>query len=325
MRVMSGLDHKFAAASWPSHSESPEHLSTHPANVAAARDVSRARQAIAQLERYLTLLSSAVGDELAGFEAGMTPRPRPHSLAVPIPSQVHATIFVIDGDGAVRGTLHQLFRPRGWVVHTYACAEEFLGADRSRERVGCLVVEASLPGMDGLTLLSLLQAEAYTLPAVVMAAPGDVRLAVAAMRAGAADCIEKPIRPDTMVACVAQVLDRATDHAEQALSRRLGAHRIASLTARERQIMDLVVAGHANKEIAARVALSQRTVEKHRAAVMRKTGAGSLADLIRIGLAVAGPSGVPLRMGPADRPTGLHTPRAGASALANAPAPGLTG
>lgn len=283
MGVMPGLDRKSAAAARPSHGEVSEHPGVHQPSLAAARYVSHARQAIAQLERHLTLLSSAVGDDLAGFESALTHRPL---LA---PSEARAAIFVIDGDSAVRCALHELLRPHGWDVHTYASAEEFLGAGQNLARLGCFVVEVRLPGVDALALLARLQGQGCSLPVIVMTAQGDVRLAVAAMRAGAADCIEKPIRPDTVAGCVAQVLDRARDRAERALSSRLGVDRIATLTARERQIMDLVVAGHANKEIAARVAISQRTVEKHRASVMRKSGAGSLADLVRMAMVATGP------------------------------------
>jgi len=237
--------------------------------------VSGAREAIARLEHHLALLENAAAHDVGGLA-----EPAP-----PAPGSVQATIFVIDEDSAVRSSLCQIFRLRGWFVQTYASAEEFLGAERRADDWGCLVVEVRLPGMDALALLSVLQAAARTLPMVILTAPGDVRLAVAAMRAGAADCIEKPIRPEAILACVRRVLAQARERAQHALCDRLDARRIASLTPRERQIMDLVIAGHANKEIAARVAISQRTVEKHRAAVMKKAGAGSLAELIRIGLA----------------------------------------
>lgn len=270
-----------------------EHLIARMTSGAAARHVAGAREAIMRLEQHMTLCSKAAAYEIAGPAASLALLPRG---AAPLAhGAVDATVFVIDHDGAVRATLRDLFRLQSWIVRAYASVEEFLSVERGGDRWGCLVVEVRPPGTDVLGLLSTLQAEAFGLPVIMMMSCGDVRLAVEATRAGAADCIQKPIRPDAILACVAQALERARGRAALPGPARARSHRIATLTARERQIMDLVVAGHANKEIAARVAISQRTVEKHRAAVMKKAGAESLADLIRIGLAMTGGPGEPAR------------------------------
>jgi two-component system CheB/CheR fusion protein len=127
-----------------------------------------------------------------------------------------------------------------------------------------------------------------TAPAILITGHGEVATAVAAMRAGAFDFLEKPVRPQELLACIDRALRHITSPAEQASRRTAAALRIAGLTARERAVMDLVVAGHANKDIAARLNIAQRTVETHRANVMRKMGAASLSDLVRLELAALG-------------------------------------
>jgi len=136
-----------------------------------------------------------------------------------------------------------------------------------------------MPGMSGLDLLQRLKNEGARLPAIMITGQGDVPMAVEAMRAGAADFIEQPIRRDELFASIDRALERTRDSAKTS-----GA-RLAGVTARQRQIMELVLAGHPSKNIAADLGVSQRTVENHRAAVMKKTGSHSLSALIRLALA----------------------------------------
>lgn len=114
------------------------------------------------------------------------------------------------------------------------------------------------------------------------------RVQVQAMKAGAADFLEKHVNPDALLGCIDRALQQAAGPAGQSASRAAAAMRVAGLTKREREVMDLVIAGHANKEIANRLAISRRTVETHRAAVMKKMGASSLSDLVRLGMVVWG-------------------------------------
>jgi two-component system, chemotaxis family, CheB/CheR fusion protein len=144
-----------------------------------------------------------------------------------------------------------------------------------------------MPGMGGLALLQRLKSEETRLPAIMITGQGDVPMAVEAMKAGAVDFIEKPIRRDELLASIEHALEQARDSTRLSVRREAAATRLAGLTARQRQIMELVLAGHPSKNIAADLGISQRTVENHRAAVMKKTGSHSLSALIRLALAAA--------------------------------------
>jgi two-component system, chemotaxis family, CheB/CheR fusion protein len=190
------------------------------------------------------------------------------------------TVFVVEDDASVRETLGEALEQHGCAVQLCSSSEAFLSIYR-RGQAGCLVVDARLPGMDGLALIARLKADGARLPAIMITGHGDVPMAVAAMQAGAVDFLEKPVRHKELLASIDRALAAASSP-EQSLSSSIAAARLAELTVRERQVLDAVVAGHANKEIAARLGISQRTVENHRAAVMRRTKTKSLPDLIRL-------------------------------------------
>jgi two-component system CheB/CheR fusion protein len=194
------------------------------------------------------------------------------------------TIFVVDDDSAMREAMRDLLQQDGRTVETYASSEAFLDAYR-RGREGCLLVDARMPGMGGLALLQRLKSEENRPPAIMITGQGDVSMAVEAMKAGAVDFIEKPIARDELFASIEHALQRTRDLAKLSAWRQAAATRLAALTTRQRQIMDLVLAGHPSKNIAADLGISQRTVENHRAAVMKKTGSHSLSALIRLALA----------------------------------------
>ena len=147
------------------------------------------------------------------------------------------------------------------------------------------MIDAYLPGMNGLQLLQRLHDAGHRLPAIMITGNADVSMAVQAMKAGASDFIEKPIGPTELVASVEQALEQSRDSNKLFASRQAATNRIAGLTHRERQIMELVLAGHPNKNIAADLGISQRTVENHRASIMKKTGSKSLPALARLALA----------------------------------------
>src|SRR5262249_1525953 len=145
-----------------------------------------------------------------------------------------------------------------------------------------------MPGMNGLEMLARLAVAGSQLPAIVITGQGDIAMAVQAMRAGAADFIEKPINPEALLASVDRVLNNAAAPAQRSALQAAAAMRIVSLTKREHEVMDLVVGGYLNKEIAARLGINQRTVEVHRAAVMKKTAASSLSELVRMDIVAHG-------------------------------------
>jgi two-component system CheB/CheR fusion protein len=190
------------------------------------------------------------------------------------------TVFVIDDDASIRQAVDEMLQEHGYVVQTYASSEAFL-ATSQRDCTGCLVVDARLPEMDGLALIGRLKGAGMRLPAIMITGHGDVPMAVAAMRAGAVDFLEKPVRPADLLVSIDRALARGSSP-KRSLSEQAAGERLAGLTVRQQQVMDQVIAGHANKEIAARLGISQRTVENHRAAVMTRTKASSLPDLIRL-------------------------------------------
>jgi len=172
--------------------------------------------------------------------------------------------------------------PRG-----YADGESFL-ADYHPIPRGCLLIDAYLPGgMNGVDLLRRLRARGDTLPAIMITGAADVHIAVEAMKAGAADFIEKPITGPELIASIARVLEHSVDSGKLASARVAAADSIARLTSRQRDILDRVLAGHPSKNIAADLGISQRTVENHRAAIMHRTGTRSLPALARLAIAAA--------------------------------------
>ena len=227
-------------------------------------------------------LTRLIGRLLAGRKLAESPN-RGSSLAEG--DAGHGPIvFLVDDDHVVLESMRDLLSERGRRVEAYASAEAFLDAYRPGAE-GCLLVDAVMPGMDGFALLTRLKDEGYSLPAIMITGHGDIPMAVQAMKAGAADFLQKPIRTDELVASIARALERERDSVKRSAWRKTAAERIAGLTPREREVMDLVVQGRPNKIIADSLGISQRTVENHRAAVMKRTGATTLPDLIRLVMA----------------------------------------
>jgi len=224
--------------------------------------------------------------QIAGFLAE-TRRPRPPELQPQMQAQaprLAPTVFVIDDDCSARDDMRELLREHGYAAETYASGEAFLDADRS-ERNGCLLIDAMMPGMGGIALLERLTAAHRGWPAIIITGYGDVAMAVRAMKAGAADFLEKPVRANELIASIARASERSQDAGQRSAWRQTAVERVAGLTPREREVMGLVVQGRPNKIIADVLGISQRTVENHRAAVMKRTGATTLADLIRLVMA----------------------------------------
>lgn len=195
-------------------------------------------------------------------------------------------VYVVDDDSEVRQWMRAVLEENGRNVRDFATCEEFLAAYRPG-RAACLFVDAYMPGMSGIELLQRLGDAGHRLPAIMITGSSDVPMAVRAMKAGALDFLEKPVRHGDILAAVAQALDQSRDSGKLLEWRKAAAGRVAGLTARQRQIMTLVLAGHPSKNIAADLGISQRTVENHRAAIMKKMGAKSIPDLARLAFATA--------------------------------------
>jgi FixJ family two-component response regulator len=192
-----------------------------------------------------------------------------------------ATVFVVDDDDAVRTSLRLLLKSVGLPVETFGSAQEFLDAFDA-DRAGCLVLDIRMPGMSGLELQQKLNEIHAITPIVFITGHGDVPMAVEAMQHGAVDFIQKPFRDQDLIDRINQALERDKENRAGLKERDAIRRRMEQLTPREREVLDLVTQGKANKVIAGDLNVSQRTVEIHRARVMEKRGASSLAHLVRM-------------------------------------------
>jgi two-component system response regulator FixJ len=195
------------------------------------------------------------------------------------------TVFVVDDDEAVRDSIGALLSGMGLNIAAFASGEAFL-MGYTPAQLGCAIVDLRMPGMDGITLLEHIRSKGLTLPVIMMTGHGDVPLAVRAMKAGALDFIEKPCSNTVLRDAVQRALDSARAGALAQVDQADASHCVSSLTARERDVMRLLVIGHPNKIIAYQLNISPRTVEIHRANVMKKMKAESLSHLVRMALAI---------------------------------------
>lgn len=225
---------------------------------------------------------------------------RPSAAQSPAAAPEAPVIFVVDDDSNVRETLRAVLESDGRTVEDYPNCEAFLHHYRPR-REACLLVDAYLPGMSGLDLLRQLRAAGDVLPAIMITGYSDVPMAVQAMKAGASDFIEKPVGQVELLASIGRALEQARDTGKLVAWRADAASHLAGLTTRQRQIMDMVLAGNPSKNIAADLGISQRTVENHRALIMKKSGAKSLPALARLAVAAGRAANEPDK-GEGDRP-----------------------
>ena len=195
--------------------------------------------------------------------------------------QADPTVFVVDDDAAVRESLCWLVESAGLNAESYATAQAFLEAYDPRQP-GCLVLDVRMPGLSGLDLQEQLAAQGIMLPVIIITGHGEVPMAVRAMKGGAIDFIEKPFSDQLLLDRAREAIAQdAQNRVEQARRAEVAA-RLALLTPREREVMEMVVSGKANKQVGASLGISQKTVEAHRAQVMRKTRADSLAKLVQL-------------------------------------------
>lgn len=197
------------------------------------------------------------------------------------------TIYIIDDDDGMRRALSLLVSTVGYQTQTFASADEFLQRF-DPDRHGCLILDIRMPGMSGLELQQHLNQTGSMLPLIFITGHGDVPMAVQAMKEGAFEFIQKPFRDQDLLDRINHALKQDAENRAAGARRADVARRLASLTPRERQVLDRVVDGAANKVIASDLNLSERTVEIHRAKVMEKMGARSVAHLVRLLLSVTG-------------------------------------
>ncbi len=192
-------------------------------------------------------------------------------------------IHIVDDDSAVRNALCLLMQAEGLQTRAYTSAEEFL-EDITPTTVGCVVLDVRMPGLSGLELQQILQKKQVVLPVIIMTGYADVPMAVQAMKAGAMDFIEKPFDNNRLLELVHLCLAKCKQEQSEQVLHHVAEEKIAKLTRRERQVMDMLVQGCQNRTIAEKLGISPRTVEIHRARVMEKLEAHSLSDVVRLAL-----------------------------------------
>ena len=190
-------------------------------------------------------------------------------------------VFVVDDDISVRESLELLIQKQGWQPKTYSSAQEFLDCPRALVP-NCLVLDVSLPGLNGLELQKRVALERTDMPIIFITGYGDVPKSVEAMKAGAVEFLTKPISHEALLGAIRQALERSRLALAREAELQVLRDRYASLTAREREVMALIVSGLLNKQAGGELGIGESTVKAHRGQVMQKMKADSLADLVKI-------------------------------------------
>jgi FixJ family two-component response regulator len=195
-------------------------------------------------------------------------------------------VYVVDDDEAVRDSLTWLLESNGYTVRCHASAERFLQSLQNTDKstISCLILDVRMPGMSGLELQERLISENLPMPISFITGHGDVSLAVSTMKRGAVDFIEKPFKENELCALVERMLTKARVDFAQADQRKNTQSLLSKLTGRERQVLERIVAGRLNKQIADDLSISIKTVEAHRANIMEKLNVNTVADLLRLAL-----------------------------------------
>jgi len=189
-------------------------------------------------------------------------------------------VFVVDDDAAIRNSLLRLIQSVGLKIRTFRSGEEFL-EDFDPDAPGCLVLDVRMRGMSGLDVQKKLTAMGAPIPIIILSGHGDVPMAVRALKAGASDFMEKPFSPQILIDRIRQVIEQDAETRRQRAEKKIIQHRLSCLSDRQREVLDLVVAGLTTNQIARRLSLSPKTVYAHRAEALGKMKTGSIADAAR--------------------------------------------
>jgi FixJ family two-component response regulator len=198
--------------------------------------------------------------------------------------QIASTVYIVDDDEAVRDSLRWLLEANSYRVRAYASAESFL-AEFDEQQPGVLIVDVRMPGMSGLELQEQLIARKSTMPVVFITGHGDIPMAISTMKKGAVDFLEKPFDETALREIVGRMFEQANQRLTQAKAVRQHEAMLARLTSREQQVLERIVAGRLNKQIADDLGISIKTVEAHRANIMEKLQVTTVADLMKVALA----------------------------------------
>jgi len=201
-------------------------------------------------------------------------------MTTPLPP---SAVYIVDDDEAVRDSLRWLLEANGYRVHSFADAQDFLDSWHP-DHVGVLIADVRMPGMSGLELQEELIRRESSLPIVFITGHGDVPMAVSTLKKGAVDFLEKPFNETELRNVVARMLEQAVERAREAQTRKTHQAVLGRLTSREQQVLERIVAGRLNKQIASDLNISIKTVEAHRANIMEKLEVTTVADLMKIAL-----------------------------------------
>ena len=205
---------------------------------------------------------------------------------MPAPVDSALTVFVVDDDAFIREALETMIQVAGWTVRTFASADLFLASPRAAG-ASCLVLDVNLPGLNGLDLQALIARDRGDMPIIFITGHGDIPMTVRAMKAGAVEFLTKPFGDDILLAAIGSALERSRAAVGERSALQGLRDRHATLTAREREVMSLVVSGLMNKQVGGELGITEITVKKHRGRVMEKMRARSLADLVTISARLA--------------------------------------
>ncbi len=197
---------------------------------------------------------------------------------------IASTVYIVDDDEAVRGSLRWLLEANSYRVRAYSSAEAFL-AEYDEQHAGVLIVDVRMPGMSGLELQEHLIARKSPMPIVFITGHGDIPMAISTMKKGAVDFLEKPFDETALREIVSRMFEQANQRLSQAKAVRQHEAMLARLTTREQQVLERIVAGRLNKQIADDLGISIKTVEAHRANIMEKLQVTTVADLMKVALA----------------------------------------